>query len=128
MSILEHITNSIQQSKKLLAILLDPDKIDIERQDLAFLAEKINKIADFIFVGGSTVENGATQKLVKALKKHSQLPIIIFPGHYSQITDEANALLFLSLISGDNPEYLIHQQVKSIPKLKNASLEIMPWL
>ncbi|MET2986267.1 geranylgeranylglyceryl/heptaprenylglyceryl phosphate synthase [Aureibaculum conchae] len=124
MNILEHITDSIYQSKKLLAILLDPDKIQL--QNIALISEKINEKADFIFVGGSTVNVGATEKLVEALKKHTQLPIVIFPGDYTQITDKADAILFLSLLSGDNPEYLIYQQVKSVSKLKNSSLEIIP--
>ena len=124
MNILEHITDSIYQSKKLLAILLDPDKLQL--QNIALISEKINEKADFIFVGGSTVNQGATEKLVEALKKHTQLPIVLFPGDYSQITNKADAILFLSLLSGDNPEYLIHQQVKSVSKLKNSSLEIIP--
>ena len=126
MNIYQHITDSVQQGKKLLAILLDPDKIDIETQCIATLIAKINNKADFIFVGGSTVDYGATEKLIEAIKKVTQLPIVLFPGDYTQISDNADAILFLSLISGDNPEYLIHQQIKSIPKLKNSSLEIIP--
>lgn len=126
MNIQKHITHAAKQGKKLLAILLDPDKIEIETQYLESLVEKINAKANFIFVGGSTVENGTTEKLIKALKEFTQLPIILFPGDYTQISHDADALLFLSLISGDNPEYLIHQQVKSIPKLKNSPLEIIP--
>ncbi|MBJ2173915.1 geranylgeranylglyceryl/heptaprenylglyceryl phosphate synthase [Aureibaculum sp. A20] len=125
MNIYQHITDSVQQGKKLLAILLDPDKILLETQYITSITEKINKKADFIFVGGSTVNQGATEKFVKILKKTSQLPIILFPGDYTQISNLADAILFLSLLSGDNPEYLIHQQIKSIPKLKNSSLEVM---
>lgn len=123
MNIYQHITDSVQKGKKLLAILLDPDKT--EAQYITLLVKEINKKADFIFVGGSTVDLGATEKLVAALKKSTHLPIILFPGDYTQISDNADAVLFLSLLSGDNPEYLIHQQVKSIPKLKNSSLEVI---
>ena len=125
MNIYQHIIDSVQQGKKLLAILLDPDKILLETQYITSITEKINKKADFIFVGGSTVNQGVTDKLVKILKKTSQLPIILFPGDYTQISNMADAILFLSLLSGDNPEYLIHQQIKSIPKLKNSSLEVI---
>lgn len=104
--------------------MLDPDKVQLH--NVTTLVEKFNNKADFIFVGGSTVENRATEKLVETLKKSTQLPIVLFPGDYTQITDKADAILFLSLLSGDNPEYLIHQHVKSIPKLKNSSLEIIP--
>ncbi|MDY7394789.1 geranylgeranylglyceryl/heptaprenylglyceryl phosphate synthase [Aureibaculum sp. 2210JD6-5] len=124
MNIYQYINDDIQKGKKLLAILLDPDKVQL--QNISTLSKKFNKRADLIFVGGSTVQNGLTEKLVEALKKETQLPIILFPGDYTQITYKADALLFLSLLSGDNPEYLIHQQVKSIPKLKNSSLEIIP--
>jgi len=126
LNIYEHITDAIQQQKKLLAVLLDPDKIAIDIQGITSLVEKFKNKVDFVFVGGSTVENGATENLVVEIKKHSHLPIVLFPGDFTQISDKADAMLFLSLISGDNPEYLIHQQVKSIPKLKNASLEIIP--
>ncbi|QCX40740.1 geranylgeranylglyceryl/heptaprenylglyceryl phosphate synthase [Aureibaculum algae] len=125
MNIYQHIIDSVQQGKKLLAILLDPDKILLETHYITSITEKINKKADFIFVGGSTVNQGVTDKLVKILKKTSQLPIILFPGDYTQISNMADAILFLSLLSGDNPEYLIHQQIKSIPKLKNSSLEVI---
>lgn len=123
MNIYQHIIDCAQQGKKLLAILLDPDKIEVT--SIKPLVEKINKKANFVFVGGSTVQNGVTEKLVDALKEHTQLPVVLFPGNYTQLSDKADALLFLSLISGDNPEYLIHQQVKSIPKLKNMGLEII---
>ncbi len=124
MKIFQHITDSVQRGEKLLAILLDPDKIEL--QSIASIVQKINTKVDFILVGGSTVENGITEKLVEALKKATELPIVLFPGDFTQISHKADALLFLSLISGDNPEYLIHQQIKSIPKLKNSSLEIIP--
>ena len=123
-SILQHITESKKTGKKLLAILLDPDKVNIE--NIAALAKKINKKVDFIFVGGSTVSEGVTDNLVRSLKKQSSLPIVIFPGDHTQITNDADAILFLSLLSGDNPEYLINQQIKSVPLLHKSQLEIIP--
>src|SRR5690606_40115774 len=84
-----------------------------------------NSIVTHIFVGGSTVDEFATEKLVSEIKKYTKLPIVLFPGDVSQITDQADALLFLSLISGRNPEYLIGQHVKAISKLKNTDLEII---
>jgi len=77
-------------------------------------------------VGGSTVENGETETTVTSLKKDSSLPIILFPGNESQITNKADALLFLSLISGRNPKYLIGQQVKAVSKLRRNHLEVIP--
>ncbi|MBT8318488.1 MAG: geranylgeranylglyceryl/heptaprenylglyceryl phosphate synthase [Lutibacter sp.] len=124
-SILKQIHSSIQNKKKLLAILLDPDKTTINK--LSSISKKIDAIqANFIFVGGSYVENGITDLFVNELKQHTNIPIILFPGDYSQITNNADALLFLSLLSGRNPEYLIEQQIKSVPFLKNSTLEVIP--
>lgn len=114
-----------EKGDKLLAILLDPDKITFK--EISSISKKIKELkANFIFVGGSFVENNKTDLFVKTLKTHTKIPIILFPGDYSQITNKADALLFLSLISGRNPEYLIEQQIKSVPFLKNSSLEIIP--
>lgn len=124
-SILEIIQIATKNGKKLLSILLDPDKTSME--EITFISKKIEKLkANFIFVGGSFVENGTTDLFVKTLKKHTKIPIILFPGDYSQVTNQADALLFLSLLSGRNPEYLIEQQIKSVPFLRNSTLEIIP--
>lgn len=114
----------IQINRKQLAILIDPEKFDIS-QKAAFL-KKIPSETTHLFVGGSTVSNDDTEKVVVALKTETNLPIFLFPGDYSQITNSADVLLFLTLLSGRNPEYLIGQQVKSISKLKNSNLEIIP--
>ncbi|WP_339648528.1 geranylgeranylglyceryl/heptaprenylglyceryl phosphate synthase [uncultured Salegentibacter sp.] len=118
------IFQAATNGKKLLAILIDPDKF-IEAETKLYL-EKLPKQTTHIFVGGSKVENFKTEKTVKAIKAETDLPVILFPGDYSQITETADALLFLSLLSGRNPEYLIEQQVKSVEKLKNSKLEIIP--
>ena len=123
-SILKHIINSKKEGKKLLAILLDPDKVNLT--EVETLIRKIKNKADFIFVGGSAVSNSDTQKLVEQLKAFTNIPIMLFPGDYSQITNTADAILFLSLISGDNPEYLIKQQLKSVTVLQKTQLEIIP--
>lgn len=115
---------NISTGKKQLAILIDPDKFDVSEAD--FFLKKIPAQTTHLFVGGSTVENGETEKTVKALKAKTHLPIFLFPGHHSHITPLADALLFLTLLSGRNAEYLVGQQVKSISKLKNSPLEIIP--
>ncbi|MCB0485042.1 MAG: geranylgeranylglyceryl/heptaprenylglyceryl phosphate synthase [Flavobacteriaceae bacterium] len=122
--ILPYITDCKAAQKKLLAVLLDPDKVIIN--DLHKIIRSIENNADFIFVGGSTVADGDTQKLVIELKKISNLPVILFPGDHTQIAEDADAILFLSLLSGNNPEYLIGQQLKSVPKLRMSELEIIP--
>ena len=124
-SILSHIQTASNKGEKLLAILLDPDKSTVE--EIPAISKRIEKLnANFIFVGGSVVENGATELFVKNLKKYTLIPVILFPGDYSQVTNYADGLLFLSLLSGRNPEYLIEQQIKSVPFLKNSTLEIIP--
>lgn len=123
-SLYDSFTQAVQRKRKLLAILLDPEKFDIDHT-AAFL-RKLPKEASHIFVGGSTVPEGSTHALVKQLKLFTAKPIILFPGDISQITPEADGLLFLSLLSGDNPEYLIGQQVKSVPKIYGTSLEVIP--
>lgn len=124
-SILEFIQKSAIKKEKLLAILLDPDKTSLDK--LPEMTSRIENLkANFIFVGGSFVENGITDLFVQTLKKHTELPLVLFPGDFSQLTNYADALLFLSLLSGRNPEYLIEQQIKSVPFLKNSSLEIIP--
>lgn len=124
-SLLNYIQSASKKGEKLLAILLDPDKTSLE--EIPSISKRIENLkANFIFVGGSFVEKGTTDFFVKKLKENTQIPIILFPGDYSQVTNYADGLLFLSLLSGRNPEYLIEQQIKSVPYLKNSTLEIIP--
>lgn len=118
------ILESITIGKRLLSVLIDPEKFD-PAEASAFL-KKIPSSATHIFVGGSTVEKGQTDACIDFLKSEISLPVIIFPGDHSQITPAADALLFLSLISGRNPEYLIEQQVRSVDRLRKMELEVIP--
>lgn len=124
-AIYQNIQESINNGKKLLAVLIDPDKFSLENT-VDFIGKVNKSIATHIFVGGSLVDAGATEALVSKLKKHTNLPIVLFPGDVTQITDKADALLFLSLLSGRNPEYLIGKHVKAVSKLKGLSLEVIP--
>jgi len=124
-NIYQNIVSAKKEGKKLLAVLIDPEKMDLKHIPCFF--EKIhNSIATHIFVGGSTDKDNQTESVVMAVKKETNLPIILFPGDVSQITIKADGILFLSLLSGRNPEYLIEQQIKAAPILKNAPLEIIP--
>lgn len=123
-NIYNNILKSKAKNEKLLAILLDPDKIDLNR--LGILIDKINQSpATHIFIGGSLVENNILNDLITALKQKSMLPIVLFPGNPSQISNKADAILFLSLISGRNPDFLIEHQVQAAPILKKTQLEII---
>jgi phosphoglycerol geranylgeranyltransferase len=123
-NIYNDILKAKSENKKLLAILLDPDKIVWE--NLSVLISKINHSpATHIFIGGSLVENNIIDEMIITIKQNCDLPIVLFPGNPSQISDKADALLFLSLISGRNPDYLIGHQVNSVPLLKKTNLEII---
>lgn len=125
MNIYQNILSAEKEGKKLLAVLIDPEKIDLK--NIAAFIEKIHQsIATHIFIGGSTDENNQTENVVSEIKKTTHLPVVLFPGDVSQISEKADGILFLSLLSGRNPEYLIEQQIKAAPILKNIHLEILP--
>lgn len=124
LSIHEQILEAKKNGQKLLAILLDPDKIVWEQLD--HLLAKINESpATHIFVGGSIVQSTILEDLIAQLKQKTNLPVIIFPGDPSQISPQADAILFLSLLSGRNPDYLIEYQVQAAPILKKTNLEVI---
>jgi putative glycerol-1-phosphate prenyltransferase len=123
---MRNIYNEILASKneKLLAILLDPDKISSDT--LSDIAEKINHSpATHIFVGGSSFNGTHLDELIIYLKQKTSLPILLFPGNPSQLSKEADGILFLTLLSGRNPDYLIEHQVNAVPFLKKTNLEII---
>jgi phosphoglycerol geranylgeranyltransferase len=123
-TIYQNILKSIALKEKLLAVLIDPDKTKLD--SVSIIIEKINQsVATHIFVGGSTVEEHVTGVLVEEIKKLSKLPVVLFPGDVTQITNDADGLLFLSLISGRNADFLIGKQVKAVSKLKNTNLEVI---
>jgi len=123
-NIYNNILKSKVENEKLLAILLDPDKIDLNNAEI--LIEKINQSpATHIFIGGSLVESKILDKLIILLKEYIDLPIILFPGNPSQISAYADGILFLSLISGRNPDYLIEHQVNAVSILNQMDLEVI---
>ncbi len=112
------------EKRKLLAVLLDPDKIDLNT-----FHEKISKIKSsavtHVFIGGSSMHNSQIDEIITLAQKSLSLPIVLFPGDPCQISNTADAILFLSLISGRNPDYLIGHQVAAVSKLENSALEII---
>ncbi|MBT8309435.1 MAG: geranylgeranylglyceryl/heptaprenylglyceryl phosphate synthase, partial [Flavobacteriaceae bacterium] len=124
-SVLSNISDSLIDSKRLLAVLIDPDKMDLLGLPI-FMSQLNASIVTHVFVGGSSVDIEATELLVKELKNLTKLPIVLFPGDITQITENADALLFLSLISGRNADYLIDKHVKAAAILKDTELEIIP--
>ncbi|MBP9792387.1 MAG: geranylgeranylglyceryl/heptaprenylglyceryl phosphate synthase [Flavobacterium sp.] len=123
-TIYQDILLAKKENKRLLAILIDPDKADLNA--VKQLSEKINQSpATHIFVGGSIVKNTIIDELILILKRHTQLPILLFPGNPSQISNKADGILFLTLLSGRNPDYLIEHQVNAVPFLKKTHLEVI---
>ena len=125
-----NLLNSLQEKHKLgkksIAVLIDPDKVE----DSAKLHYLINlaseNCVDYFFVGGSLITTTHLSDVVKHIKKNVNIPVILFPGNSLQIESTADAILFLSLISGRNPEFLIGQHVVAAPILKNTRLEVIP--
>lgn len=107
-----------------IALLLDPEKADLSR---LVITDEVRP--DLIFVGGST--GGDTTEFVRELKSQisnlkSPIPVVLFPGNSSQFTYEADAVLFLSLLSGNNPEYLVGQQIRSARAIHDSHLDFLP--
>jgi phosphoglycerol geranylgeranyltransferase len=110
--------------RKSFALLIDPDKVDpVKTAAIIELAVKAR--VDYLFVGGSLVVSDHLDQVVQQIKAHCKIPIILFPGTPSQVSPYADALLYLSLISGRNPELLIGQHVVSAPAVRKSGLEII---
>jgi putative glycerol-1-phosphate prenyltransferase len=115
---------SKQNNEKLVVILIDPDKYDEESLGHTLSIANEGGIS-FILVGGSIVSKSINDKIAY-IKQRSSLPIFLFPGNPIQLCDQADGILFLSLISGRNPEFLIGNHVLAAPFLKNSNIEIIP--
>ena len=111
--------------RKSFAVLVDPDKTTISQAHAMVDLLGASK-ADFIMVGGSLLLSDHLDELVQLFKKETDLPVILFPGSPAQVTPYADALLYLSMISGRNPDLLIGQHVTSAPIVKKSGLEILP--
>ena len=109
---------------KKFAVLLDPDKIRLKQFEKT-LQLAIEAKVDYFFIGGSLIVSDMLDKTLESIKKTCQIPIILFPGNSFQLSYKADALLFLSLISGRNAELLIGKHVVVAPYLKLSPLEII---
>ena len=125
MNVYQNLQASRKAGKKLFAILIDPDKQS--KKELKQIVEKAKSAkVDLFFVGGSLLTNDSLDSCLMTLKSESDIPVILFPGNAMQVNDKADAILFLSLISGRNAEMLIGKQVITAPILKQSSLEVLP--
>jgi putative glycerol-1-phosphate prenyltransferase len=124
-SILQKLKYYKEIQKKSFALLIDPDNVsELDCIELLHLAE--SAAVDFLFIGGSLITGNNLGRIVEICKSNTQIPVVLFPGSSLHIDTEADAILFLSLISGRNPDFLIGQHILAAPILKRSRLEILP--
>ncbi len=124
MSILQSLIQQKKINQKGLAVLIDPDQHGEKTNQIFELSKNLN--IDLFLVGGSLLSAGITEKCVSDLKKLGAKSVVLFPGNEIQLCKDADALLFMSLISGRNPEFLIGKQVVAAPWIKNSNIEPIP--
>jgi len=122
-SIRKKILDNQANSHKSLAILIDPDKIPGISSFNKLIHQCVESQVDFFLVGGSLITSDKLNTIIKLIKERTALPVILFPGNFNHLSNQADAILFLSLISGRNPDLLIGQQVIAAPYIKNNNLE-----
>jgi phosphoglycerol geranylgeranyltransferase len=120
------ILQQISSRKGQIAVLIDPDKSDSKDYLLEIIQKSKFANIDYFFVGGSTVKQSQLQWVVNFLKQNTIIPIVLFPGDGHQISNQADAILYLSLLSGRNAEYLIGQHVSSALEVYELGIEVIP--
>jgi len=125
MKVYDHLINTIKAKGAAYLILLDPDMIHSNKVS-NFIKHCEKSGADGFLIGGSLMFNNDFEKFISMVKDSTNLPAIIFPGAIDQVTSKADAILFLSVISGRNPEHLIGKHVLSAPLIKKADIEPIP--
>ncbi|HSJ66076.1 MAG TPA: geranylgeranylglyceryl/heptaprenylglyceryl phosphate synthase [Anditalea sp.] len=127
MSIRETILNNTKQGRKGVILLLDPEKCNDRKNLKNVISSAVHHGVDFFFVGGSLLLEKNVDDVISIIKENSHnVPVILFPGNTVQLSDKADGILFLSLISGRNPEFLIGQQVVAAPLIAELGLEVLP--
>jgi putative glycerol-1-phosphate prenyltransferase len=119
------ILDAKQSGKTLFAVLLDPDK-PVDQYFINRIRDAEYAGVDLFLVGGSLMSNDFMEDTIKAIRQVTNIPVLLFPGSSMQVTPNADALLFLSLISGRNPDLLIGHHVMAAPYVKKSGLEVIP--
>lgn len=122
--IYQSIVDGKAKGEKKFVVLVDPDKLSLKNIDKVLRLSQDAKV-DYFFIGGSLVVNSMLDSTIKSIKEHCNAPVIIFPGSSMQITFQADAILYLSLISGRNADLLIGKHVETAPYLKISPLEVI---
>ncbi|MHA7129468.1 geranylgeranylglyceryl/heptaprenylglyceryl phosphate synthase [Algoriphagus namhaensis] len=124
--IFSQLLSRSEAGQKSLAWLIDPEKIHEDQSVIKQLKNYSSSSLDLILVGGSTMDAVDFHQAVQSIQAASgDIPVIIFPGSNTQLSSEADAILFLSLLSGRNPQYLIEEQVKAADRVQEVSLEVI---
>jgi putative glycerol-1-phosphate prenyltransferase len=126
MSVLGNLRDRSKRGKKSIAVLLDPDKVEDSSKLMPLINLANENCVDYFFVGGSLVTTTNLSEVVGKIKENVSIPVVLFPGNSMQLEPSADAILFLSLISGRNPELLIGQHVLAAPIIRNTKLEVVP--
>jgi phosphoglycerol geranylgeranyltransferase len=124
-AIYQSLVEKKKAGKKSFAVLIDPDKVNHSVLD-KLMELSVKASVDYLLVGGSLVISNHLDDCVQHIKQGCDIPVILFPGSPQQVSKYADALLYLSLISGRNPELLIGQHVVSAPFVRQSGLEIIP--
>ena len=125
MKIYENILSLKRKGRKQFAVLIDPDKTDLAQLEET-IRLSVDAHVDFFLLGGSLIVNDTMDLILDKIKRSCDIPCILFPGNTLQITNKADGILLLSLISGRNPELLIGKHVIAAPKLRSSGMEIIP--
>jgi putative glycerol-1-phosphate prenyltransferase len=125
-AILNNLIQKAGSGIKQLAVLIDPDSIHSEEELLKTCKLSEQAGVDLLLVGGSLITNGFWDQCIDLLKANTKLPVVLFPGNVMQIHKNADAILFLSMISGRNPDLLIGKHVLAAPLLKKSEIEVIP--
>jgi putative glycerol-1-phosphate prenyltransferase len=124
-TIYQDITKARLSGTKSLAVLIDPDKMRLGKLD-QLIDLSVRCRVDYFFIGGSLLVNSQLDQCLQMIRQRCNIPMILFPGNSYQLSHKADAILFLSLVSGRNPDLLIGQHVIAAPYLKLSSLEVLP--
>lgn len=116
----------ITSTPKAIAVLIDPEKADNGDRLLDLIKKSEFAGVNYLFIGGSSVTRKEFNATVDFIKSHSKLPLIIFPGSSQQISPKADAILYLSLLSGRNPDFLIGHHLQSANELFEMEIEVIP--
>ncbi len=111
-------------NRKSFAVLIDPDHQKIKNLEATISISNKHNV-DYFFIGGSLILQDRLEECLRLIRERSCIPVILFPGNGFQISAYADAILFLSLVSGRNAEYLIGKQVEVATKLMTTNLEIL---